>query len=108
MATLQDITSVNQGEMVEKAVEAKREELQDMCVQAWMAASEEYAKWEPDNLDKTVPERLNHLQENLCNEYMKATVDAFNSGFISGLNTAFDIVEAKAMELGQIPKEALN
>jgi len=108
MPTLQDLTAVNQGEMVEKAVEAKREELQNMCVKAWMAASEEYAKWEPKNLDKTVPERLNHLQENLCKEYMKATIDAFNSGFITGLNTAFDIVEAKAMELGQIPKEALN
>lgn len=108
MATLQDLASVNQGEMVEKAVESKRGELQDLCIKAWMTASEEYAKWEPDNLDKTVPERLNHLQENLCREYMKATVDAFNSGFIAGLNTAFDIVEAKAMELGQIPKEALN
>ena len=108
MATLQDLTTVNQGEMVEKAITAKQGELQDLCVKAWMAASEEYAKWEPDNLDKTVPERINHLQENLCSEYMKATIEAFNSGFIAGLNTAFDIVEAKAMELGKVPKESLN
>ena len=108
MATLQDITAVNQGEMVEKAVESKREELQGLCIKAWMTASEEYAKWEPDNMDKSVPERLNQLQENLCKEYMKATVDAFNSGFLAGLNTAFDIVEAKAMELGQVPKESIN
>ena len=108
MATLQDLTTVNQGEMIDKAVAAKQDELQEMCVKAWMAATEDFAKWEPANLDKPIPERLAKLNENLCKEYMKATIDAFNSGFIAGLNTAFDIVEAKAMELGKVPKESLN
>lgn len=108
MATLQDLTTVNQGEMIDKAVAAKQGELQDMCVKAWMAATEDFSKWEKTNLDKPVPERLAKLNENLCKEYMKATIDAFNSGFIAGLDTAFDIVEAKAMELGKVSKESLN
>ena len=108
MPTLQDMVSTTNKAILDEALESKREELQEMCVQAWMSANAEYAKWEPEHMDMQVQERLNKFQEMLAGSYMKAVIEAYGIGFTGGLNAAFDIVEAKAIELGQVPRESLN
>lgn len=108
MSTIQDMVSTANKAILDKALEAKREELQEMCVQAWMSANAEFSKWEHEHMDLQVQERLSKFQEMLAGSYMKAVIDAYGIGFIGGMNAAFDIVEAKAMELGQVPRESLN
>ena len=108
MPTLQDMVSTTTKDILDKALESKREELQEMCVQAWMSANAEYAKWEHEHMDLQVQERLSKFQEMLAGSYMKAVIEAYGIGFTGGMNAAFDIVEAKAMELGQISRESLN
>lgn len=108
MPILQDMVSTANKAILDKALESKREELQEMCVQAWMSANAEYAKWEPEHMDMQAQERLNKFQEMLAGSYMKAVIEAYGIGFTGGMNAAFDIVEAKAIELGQVPKESLN
>ena len=107
MLDLQDSLRTTNAKIIEAALEASQDEMTELGVKSFNEASEEFAKWEGENIETPVVDKFRKFQEILLAHMFKGMADGFQKGYIAGMNTAFDIVEAKSMELSG-PPEHLN
>ena len=108
MIDLQDsLRSTTNAKIIEAAVEASQDEMTEIAMKSFNDASDEFGKWQEGNMDAPVGDKFRKFQEILLTRMFKGMVDGFQKGFIAGMDAAFDIVEAKSMELSG-PPEHLN
>ena len=104
MLDLQDSLRETNAKIIETALEASQGEMTEIAMKSFNGASEEFGKWQEGNMDTPVGEKFRKFQEILLTHMFKGMADGFQKGFMAGMNTAFDIVEAKSMELTGPPE----
>lgn len=107
MLDLQDSLRTTNAKIIEAALEASQGEMTEIAMNSFNEASDEFGKWQEGNMDTPVGDKFRKFQEILLAHMFKGMADGFQKGYIAGMNTAFDIVEAKSMELSG-PPEHIN
>ena len=103
MPDIRDMVAGQTAKMVAEALEARQKELLEIPAAAWMAGQDEFATWEDGHKDLPLQDRLKHFQECMARHMMDAAMKTFQLGYTAGMDLAFDIVEAKAIEMGGVP-----
>lgn len=97
---LEDMTISDQARLISESLSANQEKLADVLTDSFMKYQEESAKFVTENRDKMDDAELaKQLHEMLARKMAQGQINAFKIGYLSGMNVAFDIVEAKAMEM---------
>ena len=110
MPSLVELASEQQSQIIESALESKRETLANLDVEAFNNTATEFNKWQKEHAGeaRTLDAVFQEYQTMSLKHFSSATMESFKIGFLAGLNAAFDIMEAKAMELTGNPPSAIN
>ena len=100
MMILEDMTIGEQAKLIATSLEANQDKLGDVLTNFFMRYQTESSKFIKENMGKMDDAEVSkQLQEMLARIMAQGQIEAFKLGYISGMNVAFDIVEAKAMEM---------
>ena len=107
MPDMQDDIGTANRKIIAASLEANQKAMEDLGVGAFNQANVEFDKWQSENMQVPLDEKFHKYQECLLRHMFKAMAEGFQKGFIAGMNAAFDIVDAKTMELSG-PPDHLN
>lgn len=88
------------GKIIETAIETQEKKLESLTVEAMESYHDEASKYANSHQELPPIELAVQMQAILAKSISKAVIKAFHIGFMGGMNSAFDVIEAKAMELG--------
>ena len=97
---VEDMAITEQAKLITASLEANQEKFSEITAKAFMSYQAEANKYVLDNRGKVPDEELSKtVQEMLVKKISEANIASFQLGYSAGMNVAFDIVEAKAMEM---------
>lgn len=106
---LEDETGCIQAKMLEDAIARHQDRLAELTAEIFNGYQDESRGIFETSYNKVPETELSKsMQECLVRYIAKAISTAFESGWLAGMNVAFDIVEAKAMELNGKPCSTVN
>ena len=106
---LEDMAIAEQAKLISASIESNRDKLLAITTSAIMVYQETANKYVMENRGKVSDEELGHtVQKMLVEKMSEAAISAFQAGYLSGMNVAFDIIEAKAMELSGGTSSTVN
>jgi len=106
---IENAASMEYSKLVEASIEANRENLSELTVKTFMDYQAEANKFVLENRGKLDEAEISkHIQELLVRKLSDAEMTSFQRGYMAGLNAAFDIVEAKAMEVSGGTSSVVN
>ena len=97
---VEDMALTEQTKLISASLEANQAKFSEITANAFMSYQAEANKYVLDNRGKVPDEEISRtVQEMLVTKISEANIASFQLGYSAGMNVAFDIVEAKAMEL---------
>ncbi|MBR2306096.1 MAG: hypothetical protein IKA48_02690 [Fibrobacter sp.] len=97
---LEEMALAEQAKLIEASLESNKDKFTAITTKAFMSYQLEANKYVLDNRGKVEEEVLGRtVQEMLIKKISDAAIAAFQLGYTAGMAVAFDIVEAKAMEM---------
>ena len=97
---VENMALTEQAKLISASLDANQDKLSDITVKAFMSYQAEANKYVLDNRGKVPDEEISKaVQEMLVKKISEANIASFQLGYSAGMNVAFDIVEAKAMEM---------
>lgn len=95
-----DLIAMGGGKIIAAAIENQETKLESFTVQAMESYHDEASKYANSHHELPPIELAVQMQAILAKSISNAVIKAFHVGFMAGMNSAFDVIEAKAMELG--------
>ena len=97
---LEEMALTEQAKLISASIESNREKFLEITVKAFTTYQAEANKFVLDNKGKMPEPDIGHaVQEMLVKKISEAAISAFQVGYTAGMQVAFDIIEAKAMEI---------
>jgi hypothetical protein len=106
---IEQMAIAEQAKLISASLDSCQDRFADITAAAFMKYQAEANDYVEKNRGKVPDEVLGRtVQELLVKKIGEAASATFRLGYTAGMQAAFDIVEAKAMELGGGPCSAVN
>lgn len=88
------------GELISRAIDGNKQTIENIVIRVLNTYEKNAKKIRKENADKLTPVEMGvALSEELTRNISQGVIDAYGTGFNSGLTAAFDIIDAKMREM---------
>lgn len=97
---IENMALSEQQKLIQASIEANQDKMSNITINAfttYQAEANQFVKDNKGKADEAIISRT--VQEMLVKKLSESVIAAFQLGYTSGMNVAFDIIEAKAMEM---------